>query len=693
MAIVGIDVGGTFTDLVLYDPARQYVAVHKTSTTPHDPALGILQGLKELLSQAQQPIADLASIMHGTTIATNTVLEHKGARVGMVTTDGYKDIIHIGRHQRPENYSIAQDIPWQFRPLVERDLRFPVRERLAPPSGDVVVPLQIADVEVAAQRLKESGVTAVAVCFLFSYLNPRHEREAQALLEKALPGIFVSISGAVSPQFREFERFTTTALNAYVGPKMRGYVDHLSQAIRDAGYGAQLHIMKSNGGLSTAAQVAEQPVTTLLSGPAAGVIAGQWLGDQLGKNHLITFDVGGTSADIGIIGPQGIAEASARDTVIAGYPLMVPMIDIYTIGAGGGSIAYVDAAGALRVGPDSAGAEPGPASYGRGGRLPTVTDAFVELGYLVPQHFLGGNMVLKPDRAHQALEPLATALKMSVPDVASGIVTIVNHNMATAIQSRTVQKGHDPRGFSLVAFGGAGGLCAASVADILSIPDVVVPLYPGITSAIGLTTTRLRYDGLRTEFLTPSNMNLDKLTQDFAQLEHQLADQLAEDGVSSDRIRFEWVMDCRYSGQGYELKVPISTRQAWTRGALDNLYQLFHAQHAIEYGHAFPDSPVEIVNIRVTGLGDAPVLTRLPYAGRDALSDCVMGEQLVVFSVAGGLQATSTSLVDRLRLAQAECVDGPAILLQPDSTTVLPPHSWAEVRETGDLIIHLQEVK
>ncbi len=687
MATVGIDVGGTFTDLILYEPRGEQVTVHKTLTTPDDPTVGIVCGLGELLEHANLPVDGVTSIMHGTTIATNTVLEHKGASVGIITTEGYKDIIHIGRHQRPENYSIAQDIPWQFRPLVDRDLRFTVKGRLVPPAGDEVTPLDETAVEEACQQLREAGVTAVAVCYLFSYLNPAHEDRTKELLARHLPNVFLSVSHEVSPQFREFERFTTTALNAYVGPKMRHYIRHLGHAVQESGYRARLHVMKSNGGLSTADQVADQPVTTLLSGPAAGVIAGQWLGRQLDKNRLITFDVGGTSADIGIIGPEGIVEASARDTTIAGYPLMVPMIDIHTIGAGGGSIAYVDDAGALRVGPHSAGADPGPACYGRGGTQPTVTDAFLELGYLSPKHFLGGSMDLLADRAHQALADLARTLSMEVPQVAAGIITIVDNNMATAIQSRTVQKGHDPREFSLVAFGGAGGLCAVDVARILSIPEVLIPLYPGITSAIGLATTSLRYDLLRTEFMTPDTIDYAKLNRDFAELQDQLTQQFVSDAVDPGHLRFEWVADCRYSGQGYELKVPVPRGAVWDDDSTEQLYRAFHHQHELEYGHAFVQSPIEVVNIRVTGYGDAPVLVRLPYAGLLAASDSTVEYQDATFTVDGHRQTVSAPLIDRLKLAVGERVSGPAILLQPDSTTVLPPDCMAEVQPTGDLLV------
>ncbi|MEQ9122532.1 MAG: hydantoinase/oxoprolinase family protein, partial [Alphaproteobacteria bacterium] len=372
MRLIGVDIGGTFTDLVYADLATGEVAIHKTpTTTTGDPATGMVEGMAELCRIAGTEPARIDRVLHGTTIATNAVLEHRGVEAGMITTAGYRDILHIGRHQRPQHYSIRQEIPWQDRPLVRRRNRRTVAERLIPPKGDVLTPLDEAGVRQAAEAFKADGVDAIAICFLFSYLNPAHERRAAEIVRAAHPGAYVSCSADISPQFREFERFTTAAMNVFVGPLVRDYVRRIAEAMQANGFAAELLIMASNGGMATAEMVAEKPVLTLLSGPAAGVMGGAWHGGLAGRDKLITFDVGGTSADIGLVVDGTFAEATARDTWIGGFPVMTPMIDIHTIGAGGGSIAHLDAGGGFRVGPASAGAFPGPAAYGRGGTEPT----------------------------------------------------------------------------------------------------------------------------------------------------------------------------------------------------------------------------------------------------------------------------------------------------------------------------------
>ncbi|MEM6487960.1 MAG: hydantoinase/oxoprolinase family protein [Pseudomonadota bacterium] len=373
MRLIGVDVGGTFTDIVFHDTGDGSTRIHKVPTTPQNPALGVIEGVCGLCERVGIARDSVHHVYHGTTTATNAILEHDGAECGMITNEGYRDIIHIGRHQRPKHFSIQQEIPWQDRPLIKRRHRLTVPHRIAPPSGQVLVPLDEDAVRAAARTLRDAGITSIAVCFLFAYLDPSHEARARDIVLEEHPDAFVTTSSSVSPQFREFERFTTSAINAFVGPKVRGYVADLEGQLGDAGLTADLHIMASNGGVATAAMVSERPVVTLLSGPAAGVLGGAWTGGLSGRASLITFDVGGTSADIGIVVDGRFAEATPRDTWIAGFPLMVPMIDIHTIGAGGGSIAHRDAGGAFKVGPRSAGARPGPAAYGHGGTEPTVT--------------------------------------------------------------------------------------------------------------------------------------------------------------------------------------------------------------------------------------------------------------------------------------------------------------------------------
>jgi N-methylhydantoinase A len=556
MKTIGVDVGGTFTDIVYCDLSTNHVAIHKVSTTPDDPSHGIVQGIAEICRDNGIAPGEIDYVLHGTTTATNAVLEHKGARAGMLTNEGFRDIIHIARHQRVEHYSIMQELPWQDRPLVKRRHRKVVKGRLAPPCGEELEPLDESGVLAAARALKGEGIEAVAVCFLFSYLNPAHEQRAMDILQRELPGVFVTTSSSISPQFREFERFTTACLCAFIGPKMRSYIGRLESTLRDAGLRSELRVMASNGGVATPAMVSEKPVMTLLSGLAAGVLGGAWIGTLSGREKLVTFDIGGTSADIGIVVEGRFAETDARSTSIAGFPLLLPMIDIHTIGAGGGSIAYVDQGGAFRVGPRSAGAVPGPAAYGRGGNEPTVTDANVVLGRLDKHDFLGGSMKLDEEAAHRVIGDLAQSLGMSKLEAAEGVLTVINSNMANAIRSRTVQKGIDPREFALVAFGGAGPLHGAEVAAMLGFPEVIVPPYPGITSAMGLLTTDLKYDAIRTQFQVSDRVDLQRLNADIAAMETDLKQQFAADRQSTS-LSFVRDGDLRYVGQGYELKIPF----------------------------------------------------------------------------------------------------------------------------------------
>ena len=689
MRLIGVDVGGTFTDLMYADTDSGKTCIHKVPTTPDDPSAGVLEGLSQLCDRFDIARPEIDHVLHGTTIATNAVLEYKGAASGMVTTKGYRDIIHIGRHQRPEHYSIMQDVPWQNRPLVKRRHRKVVAERLSPPHGEVIVPLDEDAVRTAARELKAEGVAGIAVCFLYSYLDSAHEDRARAIIEEEYPECFVTTSASVSPQFREFERFTTTAMNAFIGPKVREYVSRLSDSLEQHGLSADLHIMGSNGGVATAAMVAERPVMTLLSGPAAGVLGGAWSGRLSGRDNLITFDVGGTSADIGIVTEGRFVEATARDTWIAGYPLMVPMIDIHTIGAGGGSIAYMDEGGAFKVGPQSAGARPGPAAYGHGGTQPTVTDANVVLGRLDPDNFLGGEMSLDADAATKVIDDLAAALGLSRLESAEGVLTILNANMANAIRSRTVQKGTDPRGYTLVAFGGAGPLHGADVAAMLDIPEVIVPPHPGITSAAGLLTTDLKYDNIRTSFQVSESINLERINADYADMEAALAVQLEADGVPPEKTRLERTADLRYVGQGYELRITLEPGTLNEAG-LNAGFDQFQSIHKAEYGHIFPDNPIEIVNLRVTGIGEMPKIgTPQTHSGAHSLASAVLKTGRGVFRTSGGLQEFETTFYSRDALPVGEQLSGPAIILQKDSTTVVRPEDTAEADAAGNLIIHI----
>ncbi|MCM3760142.1 hydantoinase/oxoprolinase family protein [Alkalihalobacillus oceani] len=688
MILVGVDVGGTFTDIMYTDTEKRETSINKVPTTLDDPSKGVVQGIEELCEKEGIAKGLINHIFHGTTIATNAILEYDGARTGMITTKGFRDIIHIGRHQRPQNYSIMQEIPWQDRPLVQRRYRKVVSERMSPPKGDVLIPLNEEEVREAIRELKEQGVESIIVSFLFSYINSAHEQRVKEIIAEEYPEAFVTTSADVSPQFREFERFTTAAINGFVGPKVKKYISNLKKGLVHSGFTADLHIMCSNGGVGTAESVSEKPVNTLLSGPAAGVLGGWWSGTLSDKKKLITFDVGGTSADIGIITEQGIDESSARDTWIAGYPVMVPMIDIHTIGAGGGSIAYIDEGGAFKVGPRSAGSRPGPASYGHGGTRATVTDANVVLGRLDEENFLGGSMKIFSQEAEKVVGQLAEQLQLSLIETAEGILTIVNNNMANAIREKTIQKGQDPREFSLVAFGGAGPLHAVEIAQILNIPEVIIPPHPGITSATGLLTTDLKYDLIKTEFMYSHEIDFAKLNDDFKQMEQQIRLQLNEDGIETDKIALERTADCRYAGQGYELRVAMPAGEI-TAGSIEEAWQAFHRLHQAEYGHSFQDIPIEIVNVRLTGKGIMPKIQKTLVPEDRPLEKALLKTGKVVFRHNGELATFETDFYQREKLPAGASFAGPAIMFQKDTTTIIPPDCQAFVERNGNIIIRI----
>ena len=684
MKLAGVDVGGTFTDVIVVDTDTEAVEIRKVPSTPEDPSEGLISGLVG----EERDGKDVDFLVHGTTIATNSLLQHDGATAGLITSKGFRDILHIARHQRPLHYSIQMEVPWQDRPLIRRRYRKVATERMGP-QGEVVTPLDEEEVAQAARELREAGVESIVIGFINSYRNPEHEERARSIVEEECPEAFVTTSASLFPQFREYERFSTAAINGFVGPKVRDYVDRLVGRMEEAGLRAELRLMRSNVGVATAEFATRYPATLLLSGPAAGVLAGAHIGSRTGRRNLITFDMGGTSADIGIVTPRGISEATARDTFVAGYPVLVPMIDVHTVGAGGGSIAYVDPGGAFRVGPRSAGARPGPASYGHGGEEPTVTDANVVLGRLPIDSLLGGAMPLKPELAERAISRLAEQLGIGMMEAAAGVVTIVNHNMANAIRSRTIQKGYDPREFSLVAFGGAGPMHAAAVARSLGVPEVLVPLYPGITSAMGLVSTDLKYDLIQNEFMLDGSADLERLNADLERLDAEARDQLHRDGVADDGIEISHWADCRYVGQGYELRVRMPDGRL-TAESMAGFWEDFHRLHREEYGHHFPGNPIELVNVRVVATGRMPKMPEAKPQGGGSVESAKAGQGVVHFEAGGTeLEAVETPFYRRAELPPGTRLDGPAILVQTDSTIVVPPGATAEVLESGDLSIRV----
>lgn len=687
MKRLGVDVGGTFTDLIYVDDETGDIRVHKIPTTPEDPSRGTVQGIEQIAKAAGQRPGALDQVFHGTTIATNIVIEHAGAKVGMITTEGYRDILHIARHKKPLNFSIYQDLPWQRYPIVRRRYRLTVPERITK-DGSVLVPLDEERARQQVRKLKEAGVEAVAVCFLFSFLNPEHERRVAAIVREEFPEAFLSVSSEVLPQYREYERFSTVCLNAYVGPKVSTYVRRFEEKLRGLGVKTGVHLMTSASGVSTAEAATARPVNLLMSGPVAGVVGGIWAGKQAGYDNVITLDVGGTSADIGLAQEGRLRMKHLLDTKVGPYQAMIPMVDVDTIGAGGGSIAYVDQGGIYRVGPRSAGADPGPAAYGRGGTEATATDAMVNLGWVSPQDFLGGEMRLRPELARKAFEQgPAAALGMSVEEASMGAVHILTHSMVQSIEQNSVRKGYDPRDFVLVAEGGAGPLFAAQIALEVGTPYVLVPLYPGVTAALGLLATDMVYEYGMTAYQRLSTLEVSAVQVAFEELEERAVAQLEADGIPPDRIVIQRIAECRYLGQGYELRVDVGSGVI-DDGWIAKLRADFHDVHEREYSRRFEESDVEIPNIRVRGVGLQPPLeTPEIERGGDSPEAALTREGEAWFRIDGLLRPVPTRFYDRAKLRAGNRLRGPAIVNQYDSTTVIPPGISAHVDGYGNMVI------
>jgi 5-oxoprolinase (ATP-hydrolysing) len=691
---LGVDVGGTFTDLIYLDDEGA-VRVHKVPSTPADPSAATMAGALELCSAAGVEPRDVGQFFHGTTVATNIIIEHTGAEVGLITTRGFRDILHIARHKKPLNWSNFQDLPWQSHPLARRRHRIPVTERVTAPEGDVLVPLDEDEVRAAVRTLKAAGVEAVAICFLFSFLNPAHERRAKEIVLEELPDAFLSVRHEVLPQYREYEGFSTVCLNAYVGPKVSRYVRGLAAAMRERGFAGDLHLMTSAGGVMTAEGAAEKPVSTLFSGPVAGLIGGIWVGRTAGTPSVISLDVGGTSADIGVAPGGEVRMRHLLDTKVGDYHAMIPMVEMDAIGAGGGSIAYVDAGGIFRVGPRSAGADPGPACYGRGGTEPTATDCLLALGRIPAAGLLGGRLPLDEAAARAAIEThLAAKLGTSVEEAALDALKIQTHTMVQAIEENSVRRGYDPRDFTLVAFGGGGPLYACDIAQELGIPGIVIPPHPGITSAMGLLATDVAYDFVKTKMELLDQVDRDALQDDFRALEEQAAAQLARDGFTGEQAFVERFADCRYVGQGYELRIPLPAGDidaSW----LERARETFHEHHQRRYYRRYDEAPIQLVNIRTVGAGLLPelALARLPAAAGTDPSEAQTGESEVAFVVAGDVRWLATRRYDRALLRAGHEVAGPAIVHQFDSTTVVNPGLVARVDPVGNLLIDCSQVR
>jgi N-methylhydantoinase A len=687
MARVGVDVGGTNTDLVL--EADHGVFVHKVASTPLDQSEGVLRGLRGLCEMAKVRPQDVALIVHGTTIATNITIEHNGAEVGMLTTRNFRDILHIGRHKRPHNFSLHFEVPWQNRPLVKRRNRIPVSERILPPDGKVELPLDEREVVEATRLFKRRGIKSVVIGFLFSFLNDAHERRAKEIVRAEMPDAYVCCSSEVANVIREYERFSTAAMNAFVGPKTSLYLNNLQSKLNASGFRANLRVIQSNGGIATVETCSEKAVGILMSGPAGGVIGGRAEGMVCGRSNLITVDIGGTSADISTIPEGRIKIMNARDSYVNGHPILVPMIDVVSIGAGGGSIAYVDPAGGFHVGPRSAGADPGPACYGKGGAEPTVTDAQVVLGRLDADKMLGGDLPLDPDLARKAIEAkVAKPLGLSLTEAALGVIKVINSNMALAIRSNSVARGIDPRQFTLVPFGGAGPLHGVALAEAVAAQDIIVPVAPGITAAMGLLQTDMQYEHARSLIVSLNHADqtaIQRINALIDELVAQCRRDLEKDGVPRERQKVRKLAECRYHGQGFELRADLPDGPVTTANVADVIAS-FHQQHRLDYGYHFEDGEVELITIRVIAHENLTPLkvARIARANGEGIAEALLYRRPTTFDDGA---AVDTPRYDRGRLKAGHRVPGPAILIQHNATTLLPPGYVAEVAEYGNLHI------
>lgn len=663
--VVGVDVGGTFTDFSARELHTGVVHIHKRPSTPDDPSRAILEGLKELQDKTGIVGADIARFVHGTTVATNALLQRKGATVRMITTKGFRDLVEIGRQIRPLIYNLQEDAP---EPLVTRSNRLEVAERIGP-NGRAITELTDEEIARLIAELRDGPrAESIAVCFLFSFLNPAHEQRIAEAIRRELPDLYVSISSDVQPEFREYERFSTTLINAFLQPEVGRYMERLKRAIASVAPNAKFGIFQSSGGIMSIDKALEFPVRTALSGPAAGVVGAAASGTKSQIDDLITLDIGGTSTDVCLIRGGETEIAHVRD--IAGFRIRLPMVGINTVGAGGGSIAQIGPDGLVKVGPESAGAVPGPACYGKGGDKPTVSDANVVLGRL-PVSLAGGGLMIDRDKAVAAIRTISEPLGISDVKAALGICGIVSSNMTRAIRAVSTEKGHDPRHFALMPFGGAGGLHAADVARSLGISRIVVPAAPGILCAEGLVEADLQENFVFTA-RTALDGPLELIHEGIAQLDEQASRWIEGEADDADGAYRVLSLDMRYIGQNYELAVVVERPDGVGLPDVEALKEAFFESHLRNYGHVDRDAPVEVVNVRmkaVARLGQAQPLSAQPQGPATASE-----HHDVWFSEDGPVL---TPIYPRSTLEAGTTMRGPAIITQFDATTVVPP--WANV--------------
>jgi len=673
---IGVDIGGTFTDIVaLEGDGRLHFT--KVPTTPKDLLEGIADAVRRVLALAGAEAGAVERFVHGTTVATNALLEQKGAVTAVLATAGFEDVLELGRQKRSRMYDLDMD-PETPTFLAPRRRRVGIRERLDA-GGRVLEALDEAQVRAEVLRLAAEGVQALAVAFLFSFVNPVHERRVREIARETAPALAVSLSSEVDPTFREYERLCVTAFDAYLGPVVTRYLAGLAAALGELGVTAVPQIMRSRGGIVSAAMAARSPVTLFLSGPAGGVIGACVAAERSGVRDFVSLDMGGTSNDVAVV--QGGEPSIVSEGRIGPYPVRTPMVDINTIGAGGGSIAWLDRAGGLRVGPMSAGAEPGPACYARGGEAATVTDASLVLGYLNPQRFAGGRLTLDAGAAERAIGAIAGRLRLDAVQTAAGIHRVVNARMADQIRLVTIKRGNDPRRFALVVLGGAGPVHGVALAEEMGMPEVIVPEAPGVLAAFGLLSAAVEHHHARTLQGPVDTSDLAAINACLDALDTAGRARMREESVPAAAVQVAWSADMRYVGQAYELEVPIVA--PLTRDALAHVTAAFHAVHERVYGYARAGQAVEFVNFRAVHRHPRPrPAVRPPAAAAGSVEQALVGERRAYFPPDGFV---ATPILDRARLPAGGRVAGPAIIEQADTTTVIPPGWAARLEDSGNL--------
>lgn len=668
---LGVDIGGTFTDIVLFDKKTGRYSTEKILTTTDNLARGVLNGILRLIDD----LSEVDFFVHGTTSGLNAFLERKGAKMALIVTKGFRDIYEIGRANRPEIYNIQYRQP---EPLIKRRHIFEVEERILV-DGSVDIPLNVESLEQVITQITKKDFDSVSVCLLHSYKNPDHEKQIKEIIQKKIPGMSVSLSHEIVREWREYERTSTTVINAYIAPIVENYLAELEKEIKDKKLIGNLYIMQSNGGVMTSEIARNNPIQTLMSGPVGGTMGSIQLGKITDNQNLICIDMGGTSFDVSMVingEPDVTSEAN-----LEGFPIMTPMVNIHTIGAGGGSIAWIEGGG-LRVGPKSAGANPGPACYGKGGTQATVTDANLILGRIDPEGFLGGNMKLDQDAAYKAIERISNKLGLSVSETAEGICDIANAKMADAIRTLTISKGIDPRDFALVAFGGAGPMHAVLIAEHLGINKVLVPTVAGTFSAWGMLQTDIRHDNVRTFVSLLHESNHSKMNSLFKEMEIETADVLGQQNIFEENMKFTRLADLRYVGQEYTVTVPCSSEEV-NEQTIEQLTHLFHERHLKIYGHNNPEGIVEVVNLRVIGYGRLEKDEKLEI-GEKTKDDI---EPIKLKAVIWNGEEKQTPVYSINDLAYGHVIYGPTVIESPSSTIVVPESYKVKVDRIGNLEI------